>query len=235
MCFDPISLSLMVAATAAQAGGQRLNQLAQNKAIKASVAAERGRQQAFQNEADQQFQGTLDRFKSDNMNKQIADTSLEREQTIAGNISGSNAEGDYQAATTDAPQVVRTTMAKRLSDAVAKSKDEAKRLAKLGSTGAVGFGNALAMGDTGRRLDTISGFSRGSLDTNMAEQAAAAQKRSGWGDALGLAGQGLSLYNMASAPGRSGGSMFGGGELKPVGAQYGPGQYSRFAQWQNLF
>lgn len=193
MCFDPVSLSLMAAATAAQAGGARLNQIASNKAIKAQVAAEQGRQKVYQQQADQQFQSSLDRFRPENNAQQVQDATNQRTQAIEGNISAADPSTQYQAVTSDSPEVVKSALAKSLANAVSQSKQQAQRLAKLGATDAVTFDNALDLGNTGMKLDTISNFSSGSKKVNMAEQAAAAQKRSGWGDALGILGQGLNI------------------------------------------
>jgi hypothetical protein len=208
MCFDPVSIALMVASTAATAGGNRLNQLAANKAIKGQVGLERIRQQKFQADSDQNFRNALEDFNPQNMQDNLAKTTTGRDSAISGNLA--DPSGGYEAANNNQPEVVKSSIAKSLSDAVAKSKGQAKRLAALGSTGEV-FGNkAIDLGRSASKGAMIGNFAQGSSNVSKAEQAAAAQKTSGWGDALGLAGQGLSMYNMISAPSRAGGSIFDG-------------------------
>lgn len=213
MCFDPVSIALMVASTAATAGGNRLNQLAANKAIKGQVGLERIRQQKFQADSDQNFRNALEDFNPQNMQDNLAKTTTGRDSAISGNLA--DPSGGYEAANNNQPEVVKSSIAKSLSDAVAKSKGQAKRLAALGSTGEV-FGNkAIDLGRSASKGAMIGNFAQGSSNVSKAEQAAAAQKTSGWGDALGLAGQGLSMYNMISAPSRAGGSIFGAEVAKP--------------------
>jgi hypothetical protein len=208
MCFDPVSIALMVASTAATAGGNRLNQLAANKAIKGQVGLERIRQQKYQADSDQNFRNALEDFNPQNMQDNLAKSTANRDAAISGNLA--DPSGGYEAANNNQPEVVKSSIAKSLSDAVAKSKGQAKRLAALGSTGEV-FGNkAIDLGRSASKGAMIGNFAQGSANVSKAEQAAAAQKTSGWGDALGLAGQGLSMYNMVTAPSRAGSSIFDG-------------------------
>lgn len=211
--FDPISIALMLASAVATAGGNRLNQLAANKAIKGQVGLERIRQQKFQADSDQNFRNALEDFNPQNMQDNLAKTTTGRDSAISGNLA--DPSGGYEAANNNQPEVVKSSIAKSLSDAVAKSKGQAKRLAALGSTGEV-FGNkAIDLGRSASKGAMIGNFAQGSAKTSLAEQAAAGQTRSGFGDALGLAGQAISIGNMLTAPGRVGDSIFGAEVAKP--------------------
>jgi hypothetical protein len=211
--FDPISIALMLASAVATAGGNRLNQLAANKAIKGQVGLERIRQQKFQADSDQNFRNALEDFNPQNMQDNLAKATTSRDSAISGNLA--DPSGGYEAANNNQPEVVKSSIAKSLSDAVAKSKGQAKRLAALGSTGEV-FGNkAIDLGRSASKGAMIGNFAQGSAKTSLAEQAAAGQTRSGFGDALGLAGQAISIGNMLTAPGRVGDSIFGAEVAKP--------------------
>ncbi len=214
MCIDPVSIGLMLASTAATAGGNRLNQLAANKAIKQQTGLERIRQQKYQSDSDQNFRDALDGFAPQKAQEDLAKSMADRNKAISDNLVDPSG-GAYEAANNNQPEVVKSTIAKSLSDAVAKSKGQAKRLADLGSTGEV-FGNkAIDLGRSASKGAMIGDFAQGSAKTSLAEQAAAGQTRSGFGDALGLIGQGLSIGNMLTAPGRVGDSIFGAEVAKP--------------------
>ena len=207
MCFDPVSLALMAASTAATAGGNRLNQIASNKAIKGQTALEAARQRKYQADSDQNFHDALGMFDPKTMQDNIAKASASRDSTISGNLV--NPTGSYEAANNNQPDIVKSTIAKSLSDAVAKSKGQAQRLAALGANGQVDAGNNIGLGRSASKGAMIGNFAQGSSNVSKAEQEAAAQTHSGFGDALGLLGQGLSMYNMVSSPGRVGDSIFG--------------------------
>ena len=208
MCLG--SLALTAAATAATAGGNRLNQLAANKAIKQQTGLERIRQQKYQADYDQNFRDALDRFAPQKMQDDLAKSTADRNKAISDNLVDPSG-GAYETANNNQPEIVKSTIAKSLADAVAKSKGQAQRLAALGSTGEV-FGNrGIDLGRSASKGAMIGNFAQGSSNVSNAEQAAAAQKASGFGDALGLLGNGISMYNMVTAPSRMGGkSIFDG-------------------------
>lgn len=208
MCFDPVSLALMAASTAATAGGNRLNQLAANKAIKQQAGLERARQEKYQAESDQNFKNALSDFNPQSMDTNLAKALADRNTAISNNLSPMDA-GNYEAATSNQPEIVKSTIAGKLADAVAKGKDHARRMAALGATDTVGANNAINLGRAASKGAMLGGFAKGSADVSKMEQEAAGQTRSGFGDALGLAGNALSMYNMVSAPSRMGDSIFG--------------------------
>ena len=220
MCFDPVSLALTAAATAATAGGNRLNQLAANKAIKQQTGLERIRQQKYQADSDQNFRDALDRFAPQKMQDDLAKSTADRNKAISDNLVDPSG-GAYETANNNQPEIVKSTIAKSLADAVAKSKGQAQRLAALGSTGEV-FGNrGIDLGRSASKGAMIGNFAQGSSNVSKAEQAAAAQKNSGFGDAIGLLGTGLSMYNTVTAPSRAGSSIFDGLFSDPVGSSGG--------------
>lgn len=207
MCFDPVSLSIAAAAAAATAGGNRLNQLSSNRAIKQQVGLENARQKIYQDQADANFGNALSNFKAPNNQQQVADVTASRTKSITDNLASPDT-GSYEAFQNNQPDIVKSGIAKSLSDAVSKSKGQAQRLAALGATGDVMANNNISLDRAGSNAGMIGNFAQGSSAVSKEEQAAAAQKTTPWGDALKLGGQAGSIYALAGAPGAS--SLFGG-------------------------
>ncbi len=187
---------------AASAGGQYLNTTTANKnaqakinARNAAAAQEQERQKVFQANNDATIGKTLGDMGAEAQQQQFGDLVAKREQAYANNAP---AESEFANVTETTPSVVKTDLAKRVADSMAKSKAEAKALAKLGGTADIFQNNGLGINQAANKIGTENTFARGSLDVNRIEQTAAANnagnKSNMFGDILSAAGAAGGMY-----------------------------------------
>lgn len=222
ICFDPLSLALLAASTAATVGGGIATR--QNAQENANSAAMRNRQAALarnnvrdayrqrttewgnQNEAEKQR--LLAQQEQAPQQKQQEDLTAAREATAT---SVQRAPSPTEAPISgSAPSVVQGEITKRLMDAYAQSRAGAAASAKLGSYGDTWAKNAVDLTTVGRKIDTRNNFSRGDMallgyDQDLAEAQVpqAKVKPNTWGEVL----SGLGKLGSAAA----GSGAFGGG------------------------
>lgn len=223
MCFGPemlLSLALTGAGQYINSREQSSSLKAQQNAKDAALRTELGRQSKFQEQSGQAFDDTLGKIKASQTEQGMGDLISKRDEALQGAID-SAPTGEYFTNISDsAPEVVKSSIAQKLGEAVAKSKEQAQRLAKLGANQDQVFNNNVAITRGGNDISTVSNFAGNSANINRAEQAAdyanAAKNPSGIGDLLGLAGQGLGLYSM------TGGTVFPKFEAPPSPDFIGP-------------
>lgn len=186
----------LIASTAASAGGSFLNsqQASKNAQAKinarnAAAAQEQERQKIFQANNDATINKTLTDFGKDSQQQQFGDLVAKREQAYTDNTP---AAAEFANISDSTPTVVKTDLAKRVADKMAASKAEAKALAKIGGTTDVFQNNGFGINQAANKIGTENTLARGSLQTNLVEQQAAANnagnKSSMFGDLLGAAG-----------------------------------------------
>ena len=208
MCLGPEAALALALAGA----GQGVNAFEANRSAKAQSQAQEGallqeldRQDDFQRDSGTAFQDAIQSFSKNNQDQNVGDLLLKNTEALQRNQSAP-ADADFAAVTGNAPKVVKSSLAKSLSDAVGEGQANAGRLAKLRGVGDQIFGNNLRLNTTGNKIRTVGNFARNSANVNRAEQQEAfnnAKKGpSGIGDLLSLAGSGLSL-------GAAGGATFG--------------------------
>lgn len=213
MCLGPellISMALNAAGSAINASEQRKTQKRQYAAKENALRLELDRQDRFQKESALAFDDTLNNIKQNQSEQGVGDLVAKRDQALQEGIDNAP-RADFSTNIDEAaPKVVKDTIAARLAEAVGKSKDEAKRLAKLRSFGDQRFENSLALSRGGADISTVGNFARQSAALNPYEQREAYNNAykapSGVGDLLSLAGQGLGYF------GASGGSIFPKGQ-----------------------
>lgn len=208
MCFGPELLAGLVLSGAGTLYNNRQQQKNANRMQAARDNAfnlEMQRQDEYQGETADIFDKAAKRYEGANQAQQENQAVANRERNVGDLIKDEN---DRYALPTSgsAPKVVRSEGARRMADAAAEAKGQAKRQAKLAGFGDVLFGNRLASAGTSNRLGTLSNFAGRSAQLMPYEQRSAAnnaRKAPGmFGDLLKLAGTGVSLYGM-------GGGSFG--------------------------
>lgn len=209
MCLGPeLLLSLGMNAV-----GSMINQREQNNTLKKQYRAkenalrtELDRQNQFQKENALAFDKTFDTYKQNQSEQGMGDLVMKRDEALQRGIDEAP-RADFSTNIDEAaPKVVKDTIAARLAEAVGKSKDEAKRLAKLRSFGDQRFENSLALSRGGADMATVNNFARQSSALNPYEQREAYNNAykapSGIGDLIGNAGTALGLFSA------SGGNIF---------------------------
>lgn len=193
-----------VASAAASAGGAYLNnqqasknQQAKINARNASAAQEQTRQKVFQDTNDLTLNNTLNDLSKDKQEQTFGDLVAKREQAYNDNAP---AAGEFANISDSTPNVVKTDLVKKVADGMAKSKASAKALAKVGGTTDIFQSNGLGINQAANQIGTQNNLARGSLQTNLAEQTAAANN----------AGNGHSMFgDLLSAGGAAGGLYVG--------------------------
>jgi hypothetical protein len=108
--------------------------------------------------------------------------------------------------------VVKTEIARKITDALKKGSNRAKTQAKLGGYGDMTFGNQISLGRSRGELSQMSDFAGRSASLLPYEMQAAGNNASRApsivGDLLSLAGSGMTLAGM-SGIGPSFGDLFG--------------------------
>lgn len=191
MCLDPVSL-----ATAAVSGlGSLVSASEQNASNRAMVEArnkattdELARQKGFQTQAGDVFSGALGRFSPANYG-----ASLDAAKAGAGAfLRGNQPMAAGSITLKGAPPVAADYEAKTIADAFGRNADRSTTLGNLTGYGQQGFDDAMALSGSGRKLDTINNFSRGSASLTPLEREVAGNNAyrppSGLGDILSFAG-----------------------------------------------
>lgn len=229
----------LVAGGLAQAGGSYLNTQNANKNAQAKInaknnaaAQETQRQKQFQLNNDAALNTSLNQFDKETRDTNFGDLVASREQAYAANAP---AEQEFAAISADAPQVVKEDKAKRVATELAKSKAQAKALAKIGGTADLFQNNGLSINSAANKIGTTNNLARGSLDVNRIEQVAAANnagnKSSMFGDLLSAAGAGAGLYGaanggFASLLGSAGNVAKAARTVSPAGVPYDNATYA---------
>lgn len=229
----------LVASAAASAGGSYLNSQNESKneqakinARNAAAAQEQGRQKIFQANNDATLNSTLGNLDKDKQEQSFGDLVANREQAYADNTPPA---AEFANISDTTPSVVKTDLAKKVADGMAKSKASAQALAKVGGTTDLFQNNGLDINQAANDIGTQNNLARGSLNTNLAEQTAAANnagnKKSTFGDLLSAAGAiGATASTRAGAlDGLSG--AFDQKLVNPSLAQMGP--FDNSLPWRN--
>lgn len=221
MCLGPeVAIAL-----ALSGAGQYINARETNAGLKSaqrakeeSLRTELKRQEGYQAEAGQTFADTLDTFKKPQQEQSFADLVMEREKALTGNVG--DASKDFAPMRADAPNVVKTEIANQIASGINKSKEQAKRLAKLGARDDVFLDNNIMLNRGKGKIAQVGNFSGNSANINTYEQKAAynnnLKQPSGFGDLLGLAGMGMGMY------GNMGGTIFPTEMARPSAGFMGP-------------
>ena len=214
MC-DPLTatgIALSVGSTLYKSQGAKKNTSRMVRARNDAAAAEDGRQRAYQDEANDVFNRTLPKFERGAQDVGVEQARQKREEKLTDAASGDGAD-EYQAPTAgSAPTVVKSEIARRISDALTQGTKRARTQAALSAYGDNMFGNKVALGRSRGELAQVSDFASKSAGLLPYEMRAAAQNASRApsivGDLLGLAGSGATMAGMAGV-GPSFGDLFG--------------------------
>jgi hypothetical protein len=243
MCFDPISLSLLAASTAASVGGGMIenneaqrNMNAQADARNQVLDAFLKKQSGYQDQNTATFNKQADTMTADENAKSQTAAVDNRNQAIDRATGGQPASAEAIPLSGSAPSIVKQEIAKRVGDAFAAATDNVKKQAKAASYGDVFQKNNIGIQQAGNDIGTTNTFARDDAALLPARQdlaATAAYKApSGWGTVLkGLGTVGsLAAGSGMFAPGAAGAkgignlfSMFGpsGGSAFPVSSVTG--------------
>ena len=197
MCFDPVSLALMAGSAYANKRGQKAVRKKQNSISE----GENMRQAVYQKRAQDTFDTTSQKLDRPSQDQALTTTSTQREAAIQNTQAQA---GDYAPTTGSAPAVVKSEIAKRMADVIAKGRGEVAARAKLGAYGGVQDANAINLNRSGQDINQMTDFSRGSasiVPLEMQASLGAGRKWSNIADVMRLAGMGTSLYGaMQPAP-----------------------------------
>lgn len=223
----------LVAGAAASAGGSYINSQNESKNAQAKInarnaasAQEQERQKIFQANNDATLNTTLGDLSKDKQDQSFGDLVANRTQAYADNAPPA---ADFANISDTTPSVVKTDLAKKVADGMAKSKASAQALAKVGGTTDLFQNNGLDINQAANDIGTQNNLARGSLNTNLAEQTAAANnagnKRSTFGDLLSAAGAAATIGGGAAGGLSDAGteSLWGKGLATPVPGGIGPG------------
>ncbi|MEP3248039.1 MAG: hypothetical protein ABJN40_06030 [Sneathiella sp.] len=210
---------MIVAGLAASAAGTGYNSYQQNKNLKAGIEAknkasldEVNRQDAFQAEATEVFDNSLNNFSKPSQDAALQKSETDRTIRLEKAITQPK---EYTPTTGSAPSVVKSEIARKMNDAIKSGKNSARSLAKMGAWGDTQFGNRIDLSRSGGDLGQISNFARGSANLLPGAQSAAygnAQDAPGmFGDLLKVAGTAGMMYGMNGGSFGKLGGLFGGG------------------------
>lgn len=191
-----LPLALMAASAYANKRGQKAVRKKQNSISE----GENVRQAAYQKRSQDTFDTTLGKFDRPSQDQALATTAAQYEAAI----NDTQAQpGDY-ATTGSAPELVKSDIAKRMADVIARGRGEVAARAKLGAYGGVQHKNAIDLNRSGQDINQMADFSQGSANIVPLEMQAsmnAGRKWSQMADLFRLGGMGTSLYNaMQPAP-----------------------------------
>ena len=151
---------------AASAGMQGLGMIQQananneaNDAINSAQQAESMRQQRFDKDRMALIDATIPDYTADKRDAQVAGKTAEREAML---LPSTDSIGAIQPYNDSAPIEVKSDLANAMLSALGKGKNYAKTLSKLGSYGAVGQDNGIALNRTGQQLGVINNAAAGS-------------------------------------------------------------------------
>lgn len=166
MCFDPVSIGLLVAGTAASMAGSSIarkeseeGQAREVAARNATLREQQARARRFAEENEAVTKRTVDRFAEPEQKKITDNVNAQRDATIDRTVVPTAGVDDIPL-DTDGPQIIKSGIAKKMLDAFKKSTDNAKLAARVGAYGDVGTQNNLNMIDAGRKVDTVNSFAR---------------------------------------------------------------------------
>lgn len=195
MCLPP----MMLAGLAAQAASTYANNRA-NKEIRRKQGeyrqAEDDRQNDYYKKANSTLTDTMSKFNRPAQDQALSSTAVQRDASI----NATQAQpGDYTPVDSSAPAVVRSDIASRMADALAKGKGEIMARAKLGAYDGVQNTNAINLNRSGQDINKMADFSRGSiavLPYEMNNALSAGRKWQNISDMMKMTGQGLGWYSM---------------------------------------
>lgn len=197
MC-DPISATaagMAVAGMGANFMQQRSIESDRSKVLR----AESDRQDAYAKSATAYKDAAQAGMTREAQDAENADITAKRNDTIQGNISQ---EGAYDVPTAgSAPAVVKTQLAKKISEALATGRDRGQKLAKLGAWGDLDFNNRINLAESRGNINQQGDFATGSANVVPLELQSANNAGAGFGLAgnlLSTGGQFLAAYGGAN-------------------------------------
>lgn len=229
-----------VASLAASAGGSYMNSQQAAKNSQAKINArneqaqlEQGRQKQFQDANNVAINNNLDNLSADKQQQSFGDLVANREQAYSDNAP---AASEFANISDTTPNVVKTDLANKVADGLAKSKASAKALAKIGGTTDLFQNNGFDINNTANQIGTTNNLARGSLQTNLAEQTGAANNagngKSTFGDLLSAAGAAGSIYTGAN--GGLGAAFGGTGAAAAADPLKEVGPFTNATPWRNI-
>jgi hypothetical protein len=198
---DPLTISLL--SGAAQLGGTFLKNEGQNKVQEERdrvLRSENARQRGMRNESQQQIAKTTSQMTRGEVDQNQNEAALERME-VAPNEAIPDS-GEYAQTVQSAPSVVKSEIARQVSDAVRRGRRNVKNKAKLDAYGDSGFQSQLELLRSGDNVNSIAGRMIGSSQVTPFELQDANLKGRNYslaGDIASGAGQIGMLYGLTSA------------------------------------
>jgi len=181
MCFDPVSLTLLAASTAASAGGSILEGNAQSDFVRQNLdadmtemrqsveearlrneVADRYRETArkFGEENQTNFNAGLGSFMPDAQAARMDAATADRGGTVASAI-GQPPSAEATPFRAGTPDAVKATHAQRVGDAFARAQTQGAAGAKVGAYGDTMAENQRTVGGTGQKIETVNTLAKG--------------------------------------------------------------------------
>ena len=218
--------ALALGSTGASMYGQKQVADARNDAQMAELA----RQNRFQEGASKAFDSSLAEFEDPAGATQAKRN--EREQEISSAVTGGAQENYNDGLPGSTPDVVKTEIARRMTEALDAGKQEARGIARLGAFGDWQGDAGRVMGENANDLGKYVSFASGSSNVLPLELQAANQEGQGAmlaSDVLGVAGNAAGMYG---ATGGTYSDIFGGGGTAPASMAGGSGPLQRYGTVQ---
>lgn len=220
-----LAIAAIVAALAAAAGGglsAAQKQRAEGKIAETQqqqAADEIKRQDAYKQEAQKSLSDTLNQFQPDKQEKSLDDATTKRTDYLNQNLDSQ--DNSYVPTSASGPSVVKTEVAKKLSDALGASRGYAASTARLGARNDMALGDAMALGEGQDNLNAVADRAGGSLSLLAGKQKYAAARyahQPGFAELLQMAGGAASSAAMSAQ---------GGGGEGQVNYYGNPSPYAR--------
>jgi hypothetical protein len=242
MCFDPISLSLLAASTAASVGGNAISSHEAEQNMKAQQAARNQvldqflkKQRDYQDQNTAAFNKQTDSMSADQNAQSQTEAIDNRNAAIERSTGSEPTSASAIPLSGSAPSVVKQEIAKRVGDAFTAATDNVKKQAKAASYGDVFQKNNIGIQEAGNNIGTTNSFARDDAALLPARQdlasAAAYKAPSGWGSVLsGLGTVGsLAAGSGMFAPGAAGAKTIGSLFTSAAPSSYALGPFGRVA------
>jgi hypothetical protein len=242
MCFDPVSLALMAASTAASVGGNVISNNEAEKNMKAQQVARNQvldqflkKQNGYQDQNAAAFDKQTDSMSAD-QNAQSQTEAVDNRNAAIERATGTEpTSASAIPLSGSAPSVVKQEIAKRVGDAFTAATDNVKKQAKAASYGDVFAKNNIGIQDASNNIGTTNSLARDEAALLPARQdlaaATAYKPPSGWGtilSGLGTVGS-LAAGSGMLAPGGAGAKSIGSLFSSAAPTQYALGPFGRVA------
>lgn len=197
---DPITAAILLMAASTGLGQRAKNQ--ERKRLNDYMGAEQGRQEEYGRQARENINTQLDKVSMPTQEARTPGIVAAYENMVQPSLGASPAfTGEYQNSQSGAPREVRSELARKIHDAVAAGRDQAKASAALNAEKVLSMDRGIALTQGAGELNRIRAFSQGSsailpYEQNYAHESVAGTRTAS--DVAGMLGNAFMLYGLTS-------------------------------------